>query len=555
MSGAAEGEPVNAGLVGQLIHDGFVVLTEEPVLKEVISHPVIATPQVSLFPRQPQGKYKEVFLKVNSEEVFAHIASKTSDEMDRRVRLGIIIGQLADRYYRLPVTVKEIQVVLGLQFIFRTRPLLRTIERQFSELPNQLQAFPMASKRYRAITTCLTAEFPELAQLLGTAWKEAILPGTNWCVDETMYGFHSQSDPTSPQRFIPRKPVKSGLLSYFGAFKTAEGPFLFDLEPDWQVADQLNARTALRRMAARFWKGVPNHVVVDAGFSGEIPQQQLTDLGVHFTSSINQAHKRWLVDVLREHCPVGSKVTVADAEGMVWSFRRSEENEGELFVASTAFQAARRKVRELLVTEDGVKALAKVGLRGLVVLADMVGLQAQGEEHALATAIAAAVNFRAPIVDGPLPVPGDAPIVAENSVAASQGEDLKGKKLPELRTIAKGLNIRTGGKKRSEVATAITERRTIKQGDVARVTRELDSSASAEQGELHKKYRESFNAIDLHDKQWYAIEGHHSVHSWRAKFVLSLLQSGVVNAWVVMKHREQIAIGDFAFQLGLQLCH
>jgi hypothetical protein len=219
VSGPAEGEPVNAGLVGQLIHDGFVVLSEEPVLKASISHPVIATPQERVFPRQPKGKYKEVFLKVNSEAVFAHIATKTSDEMDRRLRQGKIIGQLADRYYRLPVTVKEIQVVLGLQFIFRARPLLRTIERQFLELPSQLDAFPMHCKRYRAITTCLTADFLELAQLLRNTWKEAILPGTNWCVDETMYGYHSQSDPTSPQRFIPRKPVKSGLLTYFGALQ------------------------------------------------------------------------------------------------------------------------------------------------------------------------------------------------------------------------------------------------------------------------------------------------------------------------------------------------
>ncbi|MCI0549520.1 MAG: hypothetical protein L0287_01050 [Anaerolineae bacterium] len=71
----------------------------------------------------------------------------------------------------------------------------------------------------------------------------------------------------SPQRYIPRKPHKNGLLNYIASFKTDHGPYLFDLEPDYLANNPVNSRTALLKFLYRWPWTERVHVTIDAGFS------------------------------------------------------------------------------------------------------------------------------------------------------------------------------------------------------------------------------------------------------------------------------------------------
>lgn len=490
---------------------------------------------------------------VNHLDIFEHIAAHTTETMDSAVRQGKVSGQNARRYYQKAVTAKEILIVLALQIVFFKRRDLSTIEQQFMVFPAGRDSFPMKKKRYSAIVSCLSADFEELAGLLRTSWQDAIDPGTVFCVDETMYSYHSK-DPTSPGRYIPRKPHSNGLLSYTAAFKTDKGPFVFDISPDWKYNEPLNGRACLRDMVERWAWPDEKHVVFDAGFSGEQQHHLLNDLGCLFTASVNQAHKRWLVDLLKKHCRQGQHIVVVDQFGMIWSFARDQHGDAEHLVISNAFKASAKMAREAAINSEQTKAFARMGLRGLSLLADMLHIPAQADDIALATSIAAAINLRVPSVPV-APAPANAGLPAQNGDAQPQQEDLKKKTVPQLKELGKQLGLnKLGSMKKPELVQRIGEAQAIRQDAIETVKRDLEAGSRGGTQFLHTQYVQTFNGIDLHDRTWYALQNHHAIVHWRAKFVMGLMMSGVVNAAIVYKFFfEDVRKRDFVFALADQL--
>ena len=243
-----ESEPVSSppeqGGIRQFIMEKFEVVKTPLELRSSISDITVATPRAGAFPRHPVGKHTEVFLAVNNTVIFEHVAAQTTLAMDQKVRSNEVQGQNAKRYYSKPVTANEILIILGLQFVFFRRRGLQTLEEQFELLPDGHQQWPITKKRYSAIMGCLTVDFDVFASLLRNSWQDAIEPGTEFCVDETLYAFNSSAH-SSPKRYIPRKPHKNGLLVYSAAFKTAQGPYLFDTAPDHVFNQPLNGARGL----------------------------------------------------------------------------------------------------------------------------------------------------------------------------------------------------------------------------------------------------------------------------------------------------------------------
>jgi len=153
----------------------------------------------------------------------------------------------------------------------------------------------------KAVLGSLMVDFKVIAKHLRESWKLVINPGEECSVDEAIFDFFSQTDLSSPQRFMPRMPHPHGLLCYHAAFKMEPGPFIFDLEPDQDV-NALSSRHSLERIRARWALIVCRHAIFDAGFSGEEALSTLGILDVLFTASVNAAHKRVLHHVLLAHC-------------------------------------------------------------------------------------------------------------------------------------------------------------------------------------------------------------------------------------------------------------
>jgi len=559
--------------VRRLHHDGFEVVTKPLTLQADVRNIIIATPFNSSFPRYPVGKLKEVFFGVNNIQIFEHVASATSAAMDRKVREGDVGGQNATRYFKA-VTAKEVLYFLSLHIIFRGRANIPSIEEQFKILPDSLTHWPISEKRFKAISSSLDANFLELADLIRTSWKEAINPGTEFSIDETLYSFHSRGDPTSPQRYVPRKPHPNGLLSYMAGFKTAHGPYLFDLEPDFEI-QALNARVAMERIVQRWDWAITPHVIVDAGFSGENPIAIVGDMGARITAGLNVAHFRFLFDTLRSNCPIKHWLAVKDKEGVIWSVFRSGDSEH--FLATTAFSEGDIIWRSEVMNEQQVLFLSKVNLRGLIVLAEAMNVPIEGDSYNLASSIGRAINTKisssSPSSSRSRNTPSSSSSRSTPSSSSSrqnQEEQVQGQvevepsrldddqidkmNITQLKRVAKEFKIKAAKKKRAELVEEIKMVNRISNDELKKMANSLKSSPSSQTPPHHSKYREQFNSIDLHDKKWYKLQNHHYILQWKPKFIASILQSGIVNAHVVYQHFEKKRFLEFCEQLALEIC-
>ena len=551
-------QPVDPKVKGakRLIVEGYQVAGNDLVLHPEVSQPTMATPNLTAFPRSPSGKFKAVFLGVNDLKIFAYVAEVTSAAMDRKKQEGEVKGQNAQRFYTKAVTAEEILAILGLQILFRGRGNISSIEDQFKELPPRLTRWPISLKRYKAIVSSMDADMDVLSDLLRDSWKNAINPGTEFAIDESLFSYHSRSDPSSPQRFIPRKPHPNGLLSYMAGFKTEHGPYIFDLEPDHQP-QALNARAAMQRIVQRWsWRAIIPHVVVDAGFSGEMPLAIVGDFGAKITAGLNTAHFKFLHDQLMLHCPPKSWIALKDKAGVIWSLFRSGESEH--FLASTGFTNGIPVIREEILEDQQVQQLAKIGIRGLVQMADVMGVKIEGDAFALATAIAKRIN-----ADAPNGKPGPSathqqqvgPMTSSGSASpATSIQDLQKLNVDALKEICKDLGLRYSGKLKGELVQEIFEAKKVSQQQTSQFLTALQQSSSKESPPHLTKYREVFNAIDIHDKKWYKLQNHHAVTKWKPKFIFALLGSGVVNSHILYSHFQKEKFLFFIEELAYQLC-
>lgn len=66
----------------------------------------------------------------------------------------------------------------------------------------------------------------------------------------------------------------------------------------------------------------------------------------------------------------------------------------------------------------------------------------------------------------------------------------------------------------------------------------------------HSHYRATFNAIDLMDRYWYDLQQHHTIHKWQAKYIISVLQVGIINSWTCAKFYEDISLLEWYEKLA-----
>jgi len=183
-------------------------------------------------------------------------------------------------------------------------------------------------------------------------------------------------------------------------------------------------------------------------------------------------------------------------------------------------------------------------------LAGKLGAEIQGTEAELAASISEVINSSSNMVEDE---PQQSSSVLNTTSRVQQMASFAGKTKAELTVIAKALGLRTGNKNKDDILHDIIECQQISKEKITQFRASLKSSSASRTPPHHSKYREAFNGIDLHDRKWNDLQNHHTVKDWRAKFVFSLLQSGIVNAWVVQRHFEEITFSKYLDELGGQL--
>jgi len=211
-----------------------------------------------------------------------------------------------------------------------------------------------------------------------------------------------------------------------------------------------------------------------------------------------------------------------DAHGRVWSFAKDTIANAEHFVVSNAFKTTAKKTREVAITPEQSKSLSKVGVRGLNLLSDKLGLPSTSEV-VLATNITTFINQLVPLV---AVVPG-APAQGNGAAAGESNDDLMSLTVPELQVIAKDLNLRVGSKPKAQLLNEIRQARAVKGNEIEAAKTELESGRRRGSRALHDKYVNVFNSVDHHDRRWCDLQNHHDIQNWRAKFALSLLTLGL----------------------------
>ena len=130
-----------------LIFQNFSVIKNDLQIVESLKNNLVASPRIGSYPRNPVGRVSEVFFAVNQVAIFDHIAESTTARMDTKVRNSVVTGQNAQRYYTKAVSRKEVLIVIGLQFIFRGRKNISSIEEQFQLLPPDIHKVANTRKK------------------------------------------------------------------------------------------------------------------------------------------------------------------------------------------------------------------------------------------------------------------------------------------------------------------------------------------------------------------------------------------------------------------------
>lgn len=122
----------------------------------------------------------------------------------------------------------------------------------------------------------------------------------------------------------------------------------------------------------------------------------------------------------------------------------------------------------------------------------------------------------------------------------------------QLSKIAKERGVKHGKLKKDLIQNLLKDQQ-ISQTDVICAKKSLESATSSQTPLHHEYYRRNFNAIDLIDKAWYSLQNHHTIQEWESKYIISVLQLGILNSWTLFKFFENVSLLEFYEKLAKDL--
>ena len=129
-------------------------------------------------------------------------------------------------------------------------------------------------------------------------------------------------------------------------------------------------------------------------------------------------------------------------------------------------------------------------------------------------------------IPNPRPVPAPHPLIYTE-------QQLTTLRKKELAQVGKDIGVPNPQQNKSSQIAAILAFQAISPLQIDLFKSSFSSSSCKENGPHHDLYRDQFNSIDLHDQCWYKLQGNYKVRNWRAKFILSILEVGLVNSYAL----------------------
>lgn len=431
----------------------------------------------------------------------------------------------------------EIAFVLAVQHIFRARRNKDTLKEQFAAGDLNGKKFRMSIDRYTAIMAALSVNWNTLAPLINEAFLFGLSPTTEMVVDEAIYRFFSTfHDPKpgkkkpSPQRFIPRKPNPNGLQALLGAVKINGIPYITCLIPDSDATNPLQIRDALAFAAAEFKRvfGFYPHIVADAGFSGQDLLKFLTNLDCPFTLSVNSKHMEWLHYGLNYYCANHKWLVVKDPYGRIWSMNKNNDDNQVQFLVSNAYLACPKNSIPTIPQED-IQILAKLSPTTLNYFLSLAEVPPQLDPLQAAHALALKANRQ---------YQQNVPILPQQVPAGKFSKaDLDKMPVKNIVRIIRDAGWRkvSDNDGKPALVEIVLKSQSLPANATTGLQIKLEHSIGASNPIPHVHYKQVFNGVDLHDRHWNEIQGHHTIRRWESKYIISVLQTFFVNSFACFK--------------------
>ncbi len=309
---------------------------------------------------------------------------------------------------------------------------------------------------------------------------------------------------------MPRKPHKNGLLNYVLVIKLGDRrlPFFLDMNPKFTHKD-VTAHSSLKLFLDR-WPFTPKpHVVGDSAFCSTEIIQQMTQNGQFGTFSCAGAEHAFLWKLLLRNLQHKQWQACYHSDGSLLAsvYRSGDSDEGDEDEEEEATDSN---------TRDGV--------------------------HRLMTN---AWNFTLPVSEPAQP----------NVQKEFSEEYLKTLTVPQLKEICKKHSLKFKKTKENTIQFLMRheERKQKRSTVTTSVLEEFSSNKFTSAASHHLLYKSAFNGVDLLDKFWYQSNFTHAVHHWRTKFIISIMEAAIVNAWVLSCDSRQDTLKEFRLVLASQL--
>ncbi len=195
-----------------------------------------------------------------------------------------------------------------------------------------------------------------------------------------------------------------------------------------------------------------------------------------------------------------------------------------------------------MFTPNDVKLMEGLSTRALSFLVNAVGGDVSADSREMAHSIATLGN---PVVPSPAAVIGGEELLQSQVHPEYSHEQLAAMTVPELTQILKDKQIRCKKKKKNDLVEAIKRVQLIPADLGQLMYEQLQDSSRSRGGVHHDFYRDYFNSVDRHDYHWYSLKTVHTVVEWRSKLIFSILQSSMVNAWVLYCHQKRVTLIEF----------
>ena len=218
----------------------------------------------------------------------------------------------------------DILTYLAMRLSLTWKEAKTTIRKKYQ---NSKEDWWIGFNRFSVIAKYAIADLYKLRDTLNTNFLHAVSPSSYFCIDEALFAFEGNSPVL---RYMPRKPHKTGHLSYLVGFKMNRSnlPFILGMHPVLPKVD-VREMAKIVLLLVDMIRSVHNvdgsHVIFDAAFTSADLAKELLKRGVRCTGSISskKAPKWW--PVIERNLPVLGGRTLSDKDGIMWNVYREDE--------------------------------------------------------------------------------------------------------------------------------------------------------------------------------------------------------------------------------------